>query len=153
MQELHIDLNKNRKSIPKLILGSLNISISIILIKELYSSNSIHLLNAVCGIFLFIMGAGYIFEGSGRSLGERFIVLTDKCLTIKLFLFKPEQVFYLDEMKTINIKPIKIEITDTKNELHEIDLSQLDYPLVVELKKRLSDFSGRIKPGKDVEKV
>lgn len=31
-----------------------------------------------------------------------------------------------------------------KSKLHEIDLSQLDYPIIVELKKRISELSDKI---------
>ncbi len=145
MQELRISLCKNKKSYPKILLGILSILCSVILIRLTSGYRGPQLFNIASGIWMFMIGALFLYEGVGKTLGKRFVLLTDEYLEIKEILFKPGRTFYLKEVRSINIGTVKIGIIDTNDKLHEFDLTNLDYSVVIEIKKRLAELSGRLK--------
>ncbi|MGK9477994.1 hypothetical protein ACSSV9_14405 [Melioribacter sp. OK-6-Me] len=145
MKELHIDLDKKKKSLPKKAYGILSVIFSVLWIIIQYNDNNLSLFNIIYSLYFLLLGISFYYDGLGKSLsslfGGAFIDLTNEYFKIKPSTFSKIYSFNWDKIKSIKIGVVNIEIIGADDKLHKIDLSTLDYPVVIELKQRLSELS------------
>ncbi len=148
MQEFYLNLSKSQKSLSKILLGTFTIVYSIVWIILLTGNNNMQLFNTASAVWMLIIGTAYCYEGTGRTFGKKFIEVTEEYIKIKAFPFKSASIYYLNDIISITVGMVKIDIIDSNDKLHEIDLSAQDYRAVIELKRMFAELSGRLKLGR-----
>jgi hypothetical protein len=84
------------------------------------------------GISITIQGFGYSI---GRILGKSFIKINKNQLVFKTGIFKKETILSWSQISGIIYKPNNFIFSDSKNELYTLNLSDLGYAKVQEIKK------------------
>ena len=141
MDELHIDLDKPKKSTYKKILGLSSVILSII---WFIGHHHIYLFDYLYGLYFLLMGIGYYLDGSRFILhlfGNPHIDLTNNYFRIKPTTFSRENILKWNDVESLKIRLVSVEITTLGKETLKIDLLKFDYPVVLELKEALTSIS------------
>ena len=96
-------------------------------------------------VFHLIEGLGYPFES---LFGKTYILINSELIKIKASVCDKEQFINWNEIKSINYKINlqKLEIIKTDDTIQILNLTKLDYKLLIELKKTI----GRIAKEKNI---
>jgi hypothetical protein len=65
---------------------------------------------------------------------------------MKLSWHNPLLALEWENVRSLKVGLITVEIIDKENKVYQVDLSKLDYEIVVELKKRLFEKVEKLKP-------
>ena len=139
-------LNKEKKSVFRVILGILFFAISIFWITDRIMDNLI--IRAFdwfyTGIFA-LNGLVHTIEGFGFSIarlfGKAFVLIDNEQISIKLGIIDKGQNIYWKDIKAIDYKLNKFHVENIDNTSKILDLSKLDYTLKNEVKEIISGIA------------
>lgn len=142
MQDLYRNLDRRNRSIPKRVFGIMIIAFSVSWIVIQYTRDNIIFLDAIYVVLFLLSGIIQLYESFGRNLlGKTFINLTTEKLDIRITPYMKRLTLQWKDIRDIRIGIVNVELTDNENKTYSIDLSYLDYHLVIELKQRLAELS------------
>ena len=149
MKEYYVDLDKRKKSVSRMIFGVISVVFAIFWL--VVNKNDLTFFNIIYSIFFLISGIGHFYEGMGnyfsiKFFGKSFIELNDKVFRMKFPGRNPNLDFRWENVKSLKIGLITVEIVDKNDKTYQVDLSKLDYEIVVELKKRLYEKAEKLEP-------
>ena len=144
MDKIQINLKEAKRPIKRKFISFIAIISSIIWFIIKYNSHTLSLLNTIFIIYLFVAGLISFYDTRdilfNKLFGKPFIELTYEYLSIKLSPFTRRYNFNLKRVKLIKIELIKVEIIDIENKSFTIDLSPLEYPVVMEIRQLFSNL-------------
>ena len=149
MKDYFVDLDKKKRSVPRMIFGVISVVFAVVWL--VVNKNDLTFFNIIYSVFFFLSGIGHYYEGAGnyfsiKFFGKSFIELNDEVFKIKLPGRNPLLDFAWGNVKSLKVGLVNIELIDKDDKLHQVDLSKLDYEIVVELKKYLSEKAEKLEP-------
>ncbi len=143
MLEFYDDLNPKQRTHPfRVIVGVISLLLSFIwLYESLQKGASLSLFSLGFFLFLLIIGVWHILEGAGiqvnRIFGNACIRINEEMIYIRGQLFGPAITLQWEMVKSITLKPYKVEVLDSHGQCMEFDFSRLDYKQMENLKEVL----------------
>ena len=143
MLEFYDDLTPKQRSHPfRVFVGAISLILSFIwLYESIQKASSLSLFSLGFFIFLLIIGLWHILEGAGvqvnRIFGNACIRINEEMIYIKGQLFGPAISLPWEMIKSITLKPYKVEVLDSQGECMEFDFSRLDYKQMENVKEVL----------------
>jgi len=143
--ELKIDLLKGKKKAPfRIVFGILFILVGIaVLISKIKTYGISNLFDWIYSGLFTLLGIGYIIEGLGgysldSPFGKAYILINSESISLKPSIWSKKQFVNWSDIKSIDYKLNKFEIKKTDDSTMIIDLFELNYRLVIEVKQAIN---------------
>jgi len=157
--ELNIDLlEKREKSVLLIILGLLLLCFPIFILiwrHLLPYAHDVRLLDNISYSLLFFSGVGLIIVGLGGSplkiFGKAFIMIDSEKISVKNKPYVKVQSVLWSDIKAIRYDSCKYHIIINNNNKQIIDLSSVDYSLMNDVKKTVSNIA--LKKGLVIDEI
>ena len=142
--ELKIDLLKGKKKAPyRIVFGIIFVLLGIaIFFSKIKANGTANLFDWIySGLFAFL-GVTHIVEGFGaysfdRLFGKAYVLINSESILLKASVWSKKQFVNWSDIKFIDYKLNKFEIEKTDGSTMIIDLFELSYKLVIEVKQAI----------------
>ncbi|MFO7938498.1 MAG: hypothetical protein R6U66_01990 [Bacteroidales bacterium] len=143
MLEFYDDLTPKQRTHPfRFIVGAISLLLAFIwLFGTLQKEGSMPLFAIVFFLFLLVNGLWHALEGAGvqvnRIFGNACIRINEEMIFIKGELFGRAVTLPWHLVKSITLKPYRVEVLDSQGQCMEFDFSRLDFKQMENLKQIL----------------
>ncbi|HKJ31539.1 MAG TPA: hypothetical protein VKA34_06905 [Balneolales bacterium] len=148
MKDLYINLNQRKKSRKRTIFGAIEILFAFFFLDYLIFFEKMNWFYNFYFFFFLLSGMIHFFEGLGKPvedfIGKSFIRISDDRLEVKLKKLQEGFSVSWNQIQSLKVGVIKVEIIDRNNKNYTIDLSHLSYPNVLEVKEVLTTRSNKL---------